>query len=82
MSAKELWIDDINLLDLNKESKWVKIRGQKIGYIPQDPLTSLNPTRKIGKQLLDSLNQNSEWKTKPLAEKKRVSNRSSEKIWN
>ncbi|MBD5788646.1 oligopeptide ABC transporter ATP-binding protein [Mycoplasma synoviae GX11-T] len=70
MSAKELWIDDINLLDLNKESKWVKIRGQKIGYIPQDPLTSLNPTRKIGKQLLDSLNQNSEWKTKPLAEKK------------
>ncbi|MEJ1834337.1 ABC transporter ATP-binding protein [Mycoplasmopsis synoviae] len=70
MSAKELWIDDINLLDLNKESKWVKIRGQKIGYIPQDPLTSLNPTRKIGKQLLDSLNQNSEWKTKSLAEKK------------
>lgn len=70
MSAKELWIDDINLLDLNKESKWVKIRGQKIGYIPQDPLTSLNPTRKIGKQLLDSLNQNSEWKTKTACRKK------------
>ena len=44
----------INLLAL-KPTDWIKIRGKKIGYIPQDPLTSLNPTRTIKKQLLDVL---------------------------
>lgn len=38
-----------------KPSEWINVRGKKIGYIPQDPLTSLNPTRTIKKQLLDVL---------------------------
>jgi oligopeptide transport system ATP-binding protein len=33
-----------------------EIRGSKVGYIPQDPMTSLNPTRTIYKQILDSIN--------------------------
>lgn len=47
-------IEEINLQSL-KGSEWIKVRGKKIGYIPQDPLTSLNPTRTIKKQLLDVL---------------------------
>lgn len=68
--ADELQIENLNLKNVKKESIWQKIRGQYIGYIPQDPLTSLNPTRKIGLQLLDALNLNKEWKGKSSAEKK------------
>ena len=47
-------IEMIDLANL-KPNQWTKVRGKKIGYIPQDPLTSLNPTRTIKKQLLDVL---------------------------
>ncbi|MFV8470214.1 ABC transporter ATP-binding protein [Mycoplasma sp. 654] len=69
-TADKMEIDGIDLLEQKKDSFWQKIRGHKIGYIPQDPLTSLNPTRKIGKQLLDALNKNDDWKDKDLNEKK------------
>lgn len=63
-------IDNLNLAKLKNEKHWQGIRGSKIGYIPQDPLTSLNPTRKIGLQLLDALNNNNDWRKKSLKEKK------------
>lgn len=55
-------IEGIDLLQLKKD-EWTKIRGKKIGYIPQDPLTSLNPTRTIKKQLLDVLKNDARFKT-------------------
>ncbi|WP_129620231.1 ABC transporter ATP-binding protein [Mycoplasmopsis gallinacea] len=70
VSADLMTVDGIDLTQSNKEKFWQTIRGQKIGYIPQDPLTSLNPTRKIGKQLLDALNKNEDWKDKKLVEKR------------
>lgn len=70
ISCDELIIDDADLMKINKERTWEKIRGHYIGYIPQDPLTSLNPTRKIGKQLLDALNLNEDWKNKPKEAKR------------
>ncbi|MGY5139640.1 ABC transporter ATP-binding protein [Mycoplasmopsis gallinarum] len=70
INADEMQIADYDLTKIGKHKKlWQKIRGQYIGYIPQDPLTSLNPTRKIGKQLLDALNLNNEWKNKTKNEK-------------
>ncbi|MHA0272663.1 ABC transporter ATP-binding protein [Mycoplasma sp. 48589B] len=69
-TADKMEIDGIDLMQSKKDSFWEKIRGHKIGYIPQDPLTSLNPTRKIGKQLLDALNKNEDWKGKENIEKK------------
>ncbi len=68
--ADQMIIDGEDLTKYKKEKDWLKIRGHKIGYIPQDPLTSLNPTRKIGKQLLDALNINPEWKNRSYVEKR------------
>ncbi len=42
-------------IDLNKLKDFTKIRGSKIAYIPQDPMSALNPTRKIWKQINDVL---------------------------
>ena len=43
--------------DLTKlsEANFHKIRGNKIGMIFQDPLSSLNPTMKIGKQITEAM---------------------------
>lgn len=34
---------------------WKHIRGGEVAYIPQNPMTSMNPSRKIGKQIFDVL---------------------------
>ncbi len=41
---------------LNKNTDLMKIRGRKIAYIPQDPMTSLNPLYTIENQLLEVVN--------------------------
>ncbi len=43
-----------NLLEL-KEKQWQKIRGNEIAMIFQDPMTSLDPTMKIGQQIAEPL---------------------------
>jgi peptide/nickel transport system ATP-binding protein len=40
------------------EKTFVKIRGQKIGLVPQDPMSNLNPVYKIGKQIGEVLDSN------------------------
>ena len=34
---------------------WLNIRGKKLAFVFQDPMTSLNPLKKIGKQLVEVL---------------------------
>ncbi len=46
--------DGIDLVRAD-EKTMEKIRGEKIGMIFQDPMTSLNPTMTIGKQIAESL---------------------------
>ncbi len=44
---------------LKKSQKQLqKIRGKKISIIFQDPFSSLNPTMKIGKQILEAIDEN------------------------
>lgn len=43
-----------NLLSLS-EKEWQKIRGNEIAMIFQDPMTSLDPTMKIGQQIAEPL---------------------------
>ena len=36
-----------------REEDWVKVRGNDIAMIFQDPMTSLDPTMKIGRQIAE-----------------------------
>lgn len=49
--------EDVDLLKL-KEDQFHKYRGNKLGMVFQDPLSSLNPIMKIGKQLTESMRLN------------------------
>ncbi len=48
-----------NLLEVS-EDQFYKIRGHKIGMIFQDPLSSLNPIVRIGKQITEAMLLNSD----------------------
>jgi oligopeptide transport system ATP-binding protein len=48
-----------NLLEVS-EDEFYKIRGHKIGMIFQDPLSSLNPIVRIGKQITEAMLINSD----------------------
>ena len=48
-----------NLLEISEE-EFYKIRGHKIGMIFQDPLSSLNPIVRIGKQITEATLINSD----------------------
>lgn len=56
------WIDSGNIIysgkdiaAFNKENDWVKIRGKQIAMVFQDPMTSLNPLKTIGKQVQEAV---------------------------
>lgn len=40
------------------EKEWINIRGKKISMVMQDPMTSLNPLKKIGKQIQEAIELN------------------------
>ena len=47
-------MDDGNpriLSDFQKEKEWLTIRGSEVSMIMQDPMTSLNPLKTVGKQI-------------------------------
>lgn len=50
----EITLGGKNLLTLS-ESEMNKIRGKDIGFIFQDPLASLNPLQRVGKQIEEAL---------------------------
>ena len=41
------------LSELKKEKDWLKVRGHEIAMIMQDPMTSLNPLKTIGDQIME-----------------------------
>ena len=52
----EIVFDGIDLLKLNTD-EMRHLRGKEIGFIFQDPLTSLNPTLTIGYQIAESIRE-------------------------
>ncbi|KQL50411.1 hypothetical protein AN964_22365 [Heyndrickxia shackletonii] len=50
----EIWFNRQNLVQLS-ERKMQSIRGSEISMIFQDPMTALNPTMKVGKQVAESV---------------------------
>ena len=49
-----IFLDGRDLLQLDEE-QMAKVRGNDVGMIFQDPMTSLNPTMTIGKQIAESV---------------------------
>ncbi len=54
IAGGSILFDDQDLLDLS-EKEMRRVRGGKIGMIFQDPLTCLNPTMTVGKQIGEAL---------------------------
>lgn len=50
----EIWMDGVDLTTL-EDQEMIKVRGSKISMIFQDPMTSLNPTMRIGQQIAESI---------------------------
>ena len=45
----------LRLSALRTEKDWLRVRGREIAMVMQDPMTSLNPLKKIGKQIQESI---------------------------
>lgn len=45
----------IDLVPLKKEKEWLPIRGKEIAMVFQDPMTSLNPLKTVGKQIQETV---------------------------
>ncbi len=55
ISQGEIMYDGRNLAGFTKEKDWLQIRGREIAMILQEPMTSLNPLKTIGDQILESI---------------------------
>ena len=58
ITGGSIMYDGIDLVKYTKEKDWMKIRGKKISMVMQDPMTSLNPLKKVGKQIQESIELN------------------------
>lgn len=54
VTAGQIWLDGQDLQALSPSERRVRV-GATCALIPQDPLTALNPTRRIGRQITDRL---------------------------
>ena len=50
----ERWLGDTDLSTLT-QAQWNGVRGNRVGFIFQEPMTSLNPLHRIGKQIGEAL---------------------------
>lgn len=63
LNQESIQFDDGNISFESKdltnlqESEWNQIRGKDISFIFQDPLSSLNPTMKVGRQITEVILQ-------------------------
>src|SRR5262249_18241301 len=55
LESGQILFEGEDLLRLSDREMTRRIRGQRIGFIPQDPYLALNPVFKIGSQLLSML---------------------------
>ena len=55
ITGGSIMYDGKDLAKFKKEKEWMTIRGKKIAMVMQDPLTSLNPLKKVGKQIQECI---------------------------
>ena len=64
----EIWLDGENLLAMPADTRR-RVIGAKAALIPQDPLTALNPSHRIGPQITDRLVDILGWEKARAAER-------------
>ena len=67
----EILLDDVDLLKLT-EKEMQKVRGKEIGMIFQDPMTALNPTMTVGKQITEVILRHQEGRKDPALAKEQA----------
>ena len=55
ITGGSIMYDGKELAKFKKEKEWMTIRGKKIAMVMQDPMTSLNPLKKVGKQIQECI---------------------------
>lgn len=55
IDSGQILYDGHDLSKFKTEAEWLKIRGKKVAMVTQDPMTSLNPLKTIGKQIEESV---------------------------
>lgn len=45
----------LRLSDIRTEKDWLRVRGREIAMVMQDPMTSLNPLKTIGAQIMEAV---------------------------
>ena len=55
ITGGSIMYDGKDLAKFKKEKEWMTIRGKKIAMVMQDPRTSLNPLKKVGKQIQECI---------------------------
>lgn len=55
VDSGEILYNGENLTTYASEKQWLKVRGKEIAMVLQDPMTSLNPLRTIGAQIMEAI---------------------------
>jgi len=50
----QLWVDGVDVAQADERTQR-QLRGRTVGLVPQDPMVSLNPTLRIGRQIAEAL---------------------------
>ena len=68
ITSGDIWLDGVNLMTLSPAERRKRI-GATAALIPQDPLTALNPSRRIGPQITRRLVDILGWNKKAAADR-------------
>ena len=55
IAGGHIWYDGKDIAQYKTEQEWLSIRGREIAMVMQDPMTSLNPLKTIGDQILEAV---------------------------
>ena len=54
IAGGHIWYDGRDLAQFKTEKEWLSVRGKEIAMVMQDPMTSLNPLKSVGDQILEA----------------------------